>query len=206
MCVHVAPAYIGYKLFSLPILSTCCCCLLGDVVVIIEQTLAGDYFVILNKRTGQSGKVPVDYIEISEPPFPPLPSHTLLFHLPVLTLLLSFPTYLFNLSFSTLSLPSFLYPSLPFAISLPPPSLYHLPSLPPLPSPCILSHISPYPSSRSNHAVSYQSLESVASYLIHRDAVNRFLRGLTQPLHSIVVLFVHRPCSSRGRGSGPATN
>ena len=125
--------------------------------MIVEQTLAGDYFVILNKRTGQSGKVPVDYIEISEPPFPSLPSPTLLFHLPVLTLLLSFPTYLFNLSFSTLSLPSFLYPSLPFAISLPPPSLYHLPSLPPLPSPCIsYPALSPdLSSSRSNHAVSY---------------------------------------------------
>ena len=41
--------------------------------MIVKQTLAGDYFVILNKRTGQSGKVPVDYIEISEPPFLPSP-------------------------------------------------------------------------------------------------------------------------------------
>ena len=35
-------------------------------MVITEQTLAEDYFLIHNKRTGQSGKVPVDYIEISE--------------------------------------------------------------------------------------------------------------------------------------------
>ena len=38
----------------------------GDVVVITEQTLEGNYFVVHNKRSGQSGKVPVDYIEISQ--------------------------------------------------------------------------------------------------------------------------------------------
>ena len=41
-------------------------CLLGDVVVIREQSLTGDYFVIDNQRSRQSGRVPVDYIEISE--------------------------------------------------------------------------------------------------------------------------------------------
>ena len=36
------------------------------MVVITEQTLEGNYFVVHNKRSGQSGKVPVDYIEISQ--------------------------------------------------------------------------------------------------------------------------------------------
>ena len=37
----------------------------GDVVDIREQTLDGVYFVIHNQRTGESGKVPVEYIDIS---------------------------------------------------------------------------------------------------------------------------------------------
>ena len=35
-------------------------CLLGDVVVIREQSLTGDYFVIDNQRSRQSGRVPVE--------------------------------------------------------------------------------------------------------------------------------------------------
>ena len=35
-------------------------------MIIREQSLSGDYFVVLNQRSGQCGRVPVDYIEISQ--------------------------------------------------------------------------------------------------------------------------------------------
>ena len=37
----------------------------GDVVDIQEQSLDGGYFVVYNQRSQQTGRVPVDYIEIS---------------------------------------------------------------------------------------------------------------------------------------------
>ena len=38
----------------------------GDGVTITEQTLDGAAFYVTNQRSGESGKVPVDYIELGE--------------------------------------------------------------------------------------------------------------------------------------------
>ena len=47
-------------------LAVYCPLISGDIVHIREQTLGGDYFVVFNQRSGKTGRVPVDYIDISE--------------------------------------------------------------------------------------------------------------------------------------------
>ena len=40
--------------------------LLGDCVTVTEETLDRYYFIVTNKHTGESGKVPKEFISVGE--------------------------------------------------------------------------------------------------------------------------------------------